>query len=641
MEYRREIDGLRALAVLPVILFHGGFQAFSGGFVGVDVFFVISGYLITSIILSELDQGKFSIITFYERRARRILPALFLVMFVCLPFAWLWLLPNEMRRFSVSLVSVSTFSSNILFYLTSGYFGISGELKPLLHTWSLAVEEQFYVVFPLLLLLTWRMGRRIILTILVTFTLLSLASAQWLSYYNPQFAFLLLPTRFWELLLGSFVAFYFSSVGNIKHNKALSEICSITGFCLILYAIFTYSSKTPFPGLYTLVPTVGAVLIVLFATPSTSVGKLLGTKVFVGVGLISYSAYLWHQPLFAFARHRLIGEPSQALFAVLALAAILLAYLSWRHVEVPFRDKKRFSRRSIFWASGLCSLFFFGFGVAGHYKEGFEARMPKEVLDAHVTRRHEQLLQSSGCELSSGGFVFSSCVKGNVSQKPSIAIVGDSHAQSLVHELSNVLKEQGLSFVPLVKSGCSLDFYMPADSENSELRACSSYQSNILKELERSDIGTYIVFTWRDDPSVSEPSDSEKRSFQSHLKSIDRIIQAGKRVIVVYPIPTYDVYISDYIAKNLLFNGDNFEKISTDSEVFKSRIRYFFDGYDSLQPHKNLSRIRTTSLFCDSYEKGKCVTQVKGVPLYYDDDHLSNEGAKLVVGEIIKLIVED
>ena len=193
MQYRREIDGLRAIAVLPVILFHAGFETFGGGFVGVDVFFVISGYLITTIILGELEQGKFSIVNFYERRARRILPALFLVMLVCIPFAWLWLLPSDMKDFAQSLVAVSVFASNILFWRESGYFDTAAELKPLLHTWSLAVEEQFYVLFPLLLMLFWKLGKRWILVTLGLAFIASLALAQWAAYAKPAAAFYLLP----------------------------------------------------------------------------------------------------------------------------------------------------------------------------------------------------------------------------------------------------------------------------------------------------------------------------------------------------------------------------------------------------------------------------------------------------------------
>lgn len=224
MEYRREIDGLRALAVLPVILFHAGFKTFSGGFIGVDVFFVISGYLITTIILAELEQGKFSIVNFYERRARRILPALFLVMLVCIPFAWIWLLPSDMKGFSHSLIAVAVFASNILFWSESGYFDTATELKPLLHTWSLAVEEQYYVLFPLFLMLLWKLGKRCILVILGVVFAGSFAVAEWKSYAEPAAAFYLLPARAWELLIGAFAAFYLSKDNRKEFDKATGEV---------------------------------------------------------------------------------------------------------------------------------------------------------------------------------------------------------------------------------------------------------------------------------------------------------------------------------------------------------------------------------------------------------------------------------
>lgn len=209
IKYRREIDGLRAIAVLAVILFHAGFKAFGGGFVGVDVFFVISGYLITTIILSDMSRQKFSIVTFYERRARRILPALFFVMLCCVPFAWMWLRPVDFKSFSESLVAVSAFSSNILFWRESGYFGTASELKPLLHTWSLAVEEQYYVLFPLFLMALWKLRKRRVFGTLLLGGVLSLIAAQWGAYHKPSAAFYLLPTRAWELAMGALIAFYF------------------------------------------------------------------------------------------------------------------------------------------------------------------------------------------------------------------------------------------------------------------------------------------------------------------------------------------------------------------------------------------------------------------------------------------------
>jgi len=194
LRYRSEIDGFRAIAVVPVILFHAGFETFSGGFVGVDVFFVISGYLITSIILAEMDEGKFSLIHFYERRARRILPALFVVMAFCVPFAWLWLMPFDMKDFARSLATVSTFSSNFSFWRESGYFDTHTELKPLFHTWSLAVEEQYYILFPLFLLLVRPLGKRWLVAMLIMVALLSLGAAHWGAYNRPAATFYLLPT---------------------------------------------------------------------------------------------------------------------------------------------------------------------------------------------------------------------------------------------------------------------------------------------------------------------------------------------------------------------------------------------------------------------------------------------------------------
>jgi peptidoglycan/LPS O-acetylase OafA/YrhL len=207
MKYRPEIDGLRALAVIPVMLFHAGFTTFSGGFVGVDVFFVISGYLISTTILTEKELGTFSLMKFYEHRARRILPALFTIMLVCIPFAWAWLLPIDMKRFSQSLIAVSGFASNILFFWTSDYFDIASELKPLLHTWSLAVEEQYYLLFPIMLLLTWKFGRKKISFLLLFLTIVSLIVAHVSSKNSPAFAFYLLPTRAWEILAGAIISF--------------------------------------------------------------------------------------------------------------------------------------------------------------------------------------------------------------------------------------------------------------------------------------------------------------------------------------------------------------------------------------------------------------------------------------------------
>ena len=380
MKYRAEIDGLRALAVVPVILFHAGFQLFSGGFVGVDVFFVISGYLITTILIEDIETKRFSILNFYERRARRILPALFFITLLCIPFAWMWMLPSQMKDFSQSLVAVSLFASNILFWLESGYFEADAEEKPLLHTWSLAVEEQYYVFFPIFLIFAWRFGKNRVFWVIVVMAAISLALSEWGWRNRATANFYLAPMRAWELLAGSISAFIVQRIG-VQKNNALASL----GLAAIIFSIFAYDESTPFPSVYALVPVLGVVLLVLYADKETLAAKLLGTRVFVGVGLISYSAYLWHQPLFAFARIRLSEHPSELLMLSLSFISITLAYLSWRYVEKPFRDSEFLGASKVFAFSIIGLSGFIAIGVAGVYTEGHQYRYDNNERSIWVT----------------------------------------------------------------------------------------------------------------------------------------------------------------------------------------------------------------------------------------------------------------
>ncbi|HIO91537.1 MAG TPA: acyltransferase [Leucothrix mucor] len=361
MIYRKEIDGLRALAVIPVILFHAGFEWVKGGYIGVDIFFVISGYLITSILLQELQDGTFSIRNFYERRARRILPALFFVLLCCLPFAWLWLLPEELKSFGQSLIAVVAFVSNILFWQETDYFTASTDLIPLLHTWSLAVEEQFYIVFPLFLALFWKGGKRALLLMISFVALVSLGLTEWGWRYFPDANFYLIPTRAWELMVGALAAFYLFYKPQVQ--GLFGDIASFLGLLMILLALFLLDKTMPFPSLYALFPIVGTALIILFATSNTLVGKILSLRIFVGIGLISYSAYLWHQPVFVFARAYQMDNLSDLMAIILSAVALLLGYLSWRYIERPFRNKKWLTQKQIFVSALAFSLLFIMIGV--------------------------------------------------------------------------------------------------------------------------------------------------------------------------------------------------------------------------------------------------------------------------------------
>ena len=359
MKYRAEIDGLRALAVVPVILFHAGFELFSGGFVGVDIFFVISGYLITTILIEDIEKNRFSLTNFYERRARRILPALTVVSLVSIVVAWMLLNPIELNKFGSALLGVATFTSNIVFWRSEGYFADSAELNPLLHTWSLAVEEQYYVLFPIFMFFAWRFGKSKVFWMIVLFSLLSLALSEWGWRNKPAANFYLAPTRAWELFAGSIAAFTVQKRG-VQANNALS----ILGLIAIIFSIFAYDESTPFPSVYALVPVLGVVLLILYGAKETYSAKLLGSRAFVSIGLISYSAYLWHQPLFAYTRIA-IGEIelrlSWALFLI--FVTFTLAYLSWRYVENPFRKRVVFSSKSIFSLSAISLVFLLSFGL--------------------------------------------------------------------------------------------------------------------------------------------------------------------------------------------------------------------------------------------------------------------------------------
>jgi peptidoglycan/LPS O-acetylase OafA/YrhL len=474
LNYRREIDGLRALAVIPIIFFHAGFDVFEGGFVGVDVFFVISGYLITSVIITQKKAGTFSLLKFYERRARRILPALFVIMAICIPFALLWLLPNDIKNFAQSLVAVSLFISNIFFWVRSGYFEIDAELNPLLHTWSLAVEEQFYLLFPLFLLIMWRLAKRWTVITLIVLATLSFALAQWGSFNKPAATFFLLPTRAWEIAVGALIAFY--SINRpkqqLKRYTKEIEIGGLLGLLLILYAIFTYNKETPFPSFYTLFPVFGTALIIICATPTTIVGRLLSTKVFVGIGLISYSAYLWHQPIFSFARYRSGSEPQIIYFIFLIFGSLLLAYLTWKYIEMPFRDKKRIITSRFFFYSVCASFLFFGIGLTGHFfsdkiknywllKFEFNERIFYSQLASTETIIDNYGADASGSQrLSDCRFNVSKLETNTLNEIKSCAkkygagvlILGDSHAIDLFGVVSSRFDDPFL--VGITNSGC-------------------------------------------------------------------------------------------------------------------------------------------------------------------------------------------
>lgn len=431
IEYRKDIDGLRALAVMPVILFHAGFDSFGGGYVGVDVFFVISGYLITSIILLELNAQTFSLASFYERRARRIIPALFFVMAISTVSAFIWLPPEALEDFGSSLVAVSIFSSNFLFWQETGYWGPVNELNPLLHTWSLAVEEQFYLLFPLLLIFVWWLDKRWIFPALLLIFLLSLLMSQWGAVHYPEANFFLLHARAWELAVGAVLALRGArsrdKVAAHSNSKIAHELCSFIGLGSIFLAVFLFNERTPFPSIYALLPTIGAALLISTAD-GTLCGRLLSSRGLVFCGLLSYGAYLWHQPIFAFARRGSVNEPTAGTMILLCILSFALAFISWKFIEAPFRSRSFLKRTEIFGLVGVGSLIFIMIGSASLLTQGFPQRYSEELrptaelrLEQVNLERHRRLKELCRQKISPR-------VCGKISDRSlNVLIVGDSH----------------------------------------------------------------------------------------------------------------------------------------------------------------------------------------------------------------------
>lgn len=621
MDYRREIDGLRALAVLPVILFHAGFETFSGGFVGVDVFFVISGYLITTIILAELELGKFSIANFYERRARRILPALFFVMLACIPFAWFWLLPGDMKDFSQSLVAVSVFASNILFWRESGYFDTVTELKPLLHTWSLALEEQYYLLFPLFLMLLWRLGKRWILVMLGLVFVASLAAAHWGLSAEPTAAFYLLPTRGWELLIGAFAAFYLSQGDRKDFGKGLSEFGGWLGVALVLYAVFAFSKTTPFPGFYALVPTIGTVLVILFATKETSVGRFVGNRAFVGIGLVSYSAYLWHQPLFAFARQRSLSEPSGSVFLVLSVLAIALAYLSWRYIEAPFRNKLVIKKASVFRFAGVGTVLFASLGLLGHRADGFKGRLPDSAKfsgDFMPTVSNGWCFYAidanSSLEYGADGL---KCAVGDKESQRKGILFGDSYAGHY-EPLWNVAgMDAGVSVSAVTTNWCypSLNDEYTGPRSSRALDQCLFNRRFLVDSISGFD---FVVL------SASWGSVLSKDLFEGVLEAIE-YLSSNVRVVVLMAAPkSFDANpLNEY--KRSVWRNYEFDigKIGTSRDSAAARANSILREYSS--QFGNVIFVERESLFAINGVASD--TTSEGIPFSLDGGHISTYGS--------------
>ncbi len=678
ISYRKEIDGLRAIAVIPVVFFHAGISSFSGGYVGVDVFFVISGYLITSLIVAEKEKEEFSIINFYERRARRILPALFFMSLVCVPFSFLLMSPSQLKEFSDSLISIPLFVSNFVFWGESGYFSSAAEEKPLLHTWSLAVEEQYYLLFPIFILIFWKLKKEILVSIIFITSILSILLAQFGSNlasqppfydevfrYNaiPDFAFFLAPTRAWELLFGSLTAFFL--LKERKNKFFVSQILSLTGMSMIIFSIIAFDSSTSFPGFSALIPVLGTILIIIYAKEGTLIYKLLSLRPLVFFGLISYSIYLWHQPLFAFTRLSSINSPSVMTYVILSLISFFLGWLSWKYIEAPFRKKDFFTRKQIFLSSLIVGLFIISIGVIGVSSNGFIERFSQKDLKAIQPEK----FSNSICKWTSPIEEYPNlefCEFGDLnSLKKSIVLYGDSHADSLTSSLDKTLKEKKLKGIKIINSYCEpvIGFYNKKNANIFSKNRCEEIFSKILIEIKKINVEHVIIFNrWSfrffpvkdqisqlnfnneeggieyvknfreylafDGINFTSDGESKKNTFNKFIKSfLDKEI----KVKLIYPLPEVGWNLSKLNMVNSIFNGSIPDKVSTSVQVFNKRQNFSNYVLDSLKDSAFLERIYLDKIFCSETYKGRCIAQIDGIPFYYDSNHLSNKGAEVLI----------
>jgi len=649
LEYRKEIDGLRALAVLPVILFHGGISGFSGGYIGVDIFFVISGYLITSIILDEIKRNDFSIINFYERRARRILPALSVVLICTTIAAYILMPPALLKSYSNSLVSVTTFSSNIYFYVTSGYFETASNEKPLLHTWSLAVEEQYYLFFPIMIALLWSFGKRTLISILVSVTSISLLLAQFLSYRNAIDAnFYLIFSRAWELFFGSLIAFLPLNKWNIKQSQR--EIISILGLMLIIYSILFFNNATPFPSIYTLLPVLGTCFIIIFSDSTSYVGRLLSKKVLVSIGLISYSLYLWHQPLFAFLRLKSVGEPSAIKFIFAIFLTFILSYLSWKYVERPFRNKLKFTRHNIFKYSALSIIVFLSIGLTGNITKGFEGRFDTQNYADSIKYSPKR----DKCHTKGSNYLPASSACTYFGKNITWASFGDSHTVEPAYALAKSLELNDIGLLHLSFSGCPPSLLFKVD-----LPGCTKWINESLTYLENKKNITNVLLGFRYSaylfgdqldsyPNIPNKNPKNKDTglvanstakmareiyWKSFQKIVSRLLNAGKTIYILYPIPELPMDIHKAVSPfSILSNSPtiNLEK-TTPSNYYFNRNKFIINKLDSLVYGAKLHAIKPFDIICD---ENYCPAIKDNKALYFDDNHLSLNGAELLVKSI-------
>lgn len=616
--YRADIDGLRALAIVPVVLFHAGISLFSGGFVGVDVFFVISGFLITTGLLQDA-----SITRFYERRLRRILPALTAMMTISTIAALFILLPGDLLAFGKSMGSALLFGSNVYFWRQSGYFATITETWPLLHTWSLGVEEQFYIFFPLCILLLGRARRRLLPVAIIAMAAVSFWAAQFLiGNMKETMAFYLMPSRAWELLLGSLLA---TGVVPTTRNRAIGALGAAVGVALILFGVFTYSSATSFPGLNAVPPVLGSALIIWAGQNGEHpLSPVLGSTPLRFIGLISYSLYLWHWPILAFARYVAI-EPITPFVATLAvIGSVVAAYLSWRYVERPFRHV---SARGKIWgwsaaAGGVMALA----SLALIVSHGFPQRFSPAIVALNADQDDSWRCGPSAF-LRLGNFY--ACAVGLPShdvRKADVILWGDSHAQMYVPALRAAL--HGRSALLVNAYGCAPTVRGGQDAN------CTRIQNENFKHV--AALPAKIVILAQNWPQYRKevgrrtggktpPDQRFLPAARRFAETVEALHAAGKTVYALPAVPNPEYELPSVVSRDLAFHGEPRHPTGVTNADFRRDFANVLAVEDRLVAEGKLSLIDVRRFIC---HPDICHFIQNGHSVFADHGHVTNAFAR-------------
>jgi len=607
--YRPDIDGLRAIAVLPVLFFHAGVFGFPGGFIGVDVFFVISGYLITSLIVSEFDTTGFSIRTFYERRARRILPALFAVILACTLVAAFLFAPGDFKRMGQSAVAATLFAANVLFWTQADYFGAAAETKPLLHTWSLGVEEQFYIFFPLILVFAHRFfGLRWPL-LLMPLGVASFGLSVWATTAYPMASFYLVPTRFWELLLGALLA---GKLLPAVRSRASRDFLSAAGLGMILYCVVAYSERTVFPGIGAVLPCVGAALIIHAGQHGPSwIGRFLSLPPVVFVGLISYSLYLWHWPVLVFFRYGLARELTPWEGGVAVLLTVPLAMASWRYIETPFRKGFKQRTRMLFATSGTVGAAICAVGLVIHLNGGFAQRFA-QAAEAPVGKETYHI---GTCMMEEGQryteIDFQACTFGAPDAPRTVLMWGDSHSAQWISAVDRLAREYGVSVVQANISGCPPMTGFHIRAKAAQVANCLDFNRTIRERVSGFD-GVIVAANW-------SRYEGDERYSQALAETVRWLREQPTPALLIGQSPTFALHAPTI--RQLRPSGAG-EADFAQSDNLRDSItnRYLETASDPgklfvFMPHKKLCK-ETSCRFADGQHL-----------LFWDDNHLSEYGS--------------